>query len=74
MANADKQKSTDPMDAWEVISQVLDYFNTGKEPTFKSEPTPDEKAHGKVVGFRRTAYHDITVYEDGYEDWYYIGD
>ena len=19
-------------------------------------------------------YHDVTVYEDGYEDWYYIGD
>lgn len=36
--------------------------------------TPNEKLHGKVVGTRMEAYHDVTIYEDGYEDWYYIGD
>ena len=36
--------------------------------------TPDEKIHGKVVGSRQEPYHDVTIYEDGYEDWYYLGD
>ncbi len=36
--------------------------------------TPNEKLHGKVVGFRMDPYHDVTIYEDGYEDRYYIGD
>ena len=36
--------------------------------------TPNEKEHGPVVAARMEAYHDVTVYADGYEDWYYIGD
>lgn len=32
------------------------------------------KPHGDSVDFRQEAYHDVTVYEDGYEDMYYIGD
>ena len=32
------------------------------------------KPHGDRVDFRQEAYHDVTVYEDGYEDMYYIGD
>lgn len=30
--------------------------------------------HGKIVGTRFDPYHDVTVYEDGYEEKYYIGD
>lgn len=37
-------------------------------------PSPMEKVHGRVVSLRFEPYHDVTVYEDGYEDWYYIGD
>lgn len=47
------------------------------QPGFKGfDPNSKPKVgkHGKVVDFRQTAYHDITVYEDGYEDWFYIGD
>ena len=36
--------------------------------------TPNEKLHGKVVGTRMDPYHDVTIYEDGYEERYYIGD
>lgn len=44
----------------------------------KVEP-PEEKeyihpVHGRVVGTRFDAYHDVTVYEDGHEERYYIGD
>ena len=44
----------------------------------KVEP-PEEKecihpVHGRVVETRFEAYHDVTVYEDGHEEWYYIGD
>lgn len=37
---------------------------------FKPKPNP----HGKVVSTRFEPYHDVTVYEDGHEEWYYIGD
>lgn len=30
--------------------------------------------HGKPIAVRFEPYHDVTVYEDGYENWYYIGD
>lgn len=36
--------------------------------------SPMEKLHGKVVETRMEPYHDVTVYEDGYEDWFYIGE
>ena len=30
--------------------------------------------HGKVVNVRFEAFHDVTVYEDGYEERFYIGE
>ena len=30
--------------------------------------------HGRIVDTRFDAYHDVTVYEDGHEERYYIGD
>ncbi len=30
--------------------------------------------HGKPIGTRFDAYHDVTVYEDGHEEQFYIGD
>ena len=38
------------------------------------KPSWMEKRHGKVVGARMDPYHDVTIYEDGYEDYSYIGD
>ena len=28
--------------------------------------------HGRCVGYRQEAYHDVYVYDDGYEEWVYI--
>ncbi len=30
--------------------------------------------HGKIVGHRFDPYHDVTIYEDGYEERFYIGE
>ncbi len=49
------------------------------EEEIKALPDPDytdviKYPHGRVVDTRMEPYHDVTVYEDGYEDWYYLGD
>ena len=49
------------------VSEFFDALEAG-ETYNKSSP------HGKVVDYRFEPYHDVTVYEDGYEDWFYIGD
>lgn len=48
---------------------------------YTDEEIEDEKntdwsksPHGKPIGTRFDPYHDVTVYEDGYEERYYIGD
>ena len=30
--------------------------------------------HGRIIKQYFAPYHDVTVYEDGYEDWFYIGE
>ena len=30
--------------------------------------------HGRCIDYRQEPYHDVHVFEDGYEDWLYIGD
>lgn len=30
--------------------------------------------HGKCIDYRQEAYHDVHVFEDGYEERFYIGD
>lgn len=30
--------------------------------------------HGRIVETRFDPYHDVTIYEDGHEERYYIGD
>lgn len=30
--------------------------------------------HGRCIEYRFEPYHDVKVYEDGYEERYYIGD
>lgn len=33
-----------------------------------------DPVHGRIVKTRFDPYHDVKVYEDGYEERYYIGD
>lgn len=46
------------------------------QPGFKGfDPNEKPKSeHGAIADRRMDAYHDVTVYEDGYEEKDYIGD
>lgn len=33
-----------------------------------------DKEHGRSVGLRFEPYHDVIIYEDGFEEWIAIGD
>lgn len=37
-------------------------------------PKPKPDPHGRVIERRMEPYHDVIVYEDGYEEWQYIGE
>lgn len=44
---------------------------------FSETMTPLEREHGKhgkCVDYRFEPYHDVYIYEDGFEDYVYIGD
>lgn len=55
-------------------------FNHDLDIFFDDAELPDrtmtsmEQAHGKMIGRMADAYHDITIYEDGTEESYYLGD
>lgn len=36
--------------------------------------SPMERLHGPIIGTRFDAFHDVTIYADGYESRYYVGD
>ena len=57
-------------------ADAIDIFMGIVNETVGAPPrlSPMEKLHGKVVETRMEPYHDVTVYEDGYEDWFYIGE
>ena len=64
----------------EAIAQGADDFDIalgfmeGYITPSRPHLTPLEKAHGKIVARRMDTYYDVTIYEDGYEDCYPIGD
>ena len=35
---------------------------------------PGKSEHGRCIDYRQEAYHDVNVFEDGYEERFYIGD
>lgn len=59
------------------LQEFFDWIN-GKisdvEYLFNREPTSLERLHGSVIGTRFDGYNDVTIYADGYEDRYYLGD
>lgn len=64
----------------EAIAQGADDFDIalgfmeGYITPSRPHLTPLEKAHGNIVARRMDTYYDVTIYEDGYEDYYPIGD
>lgn len=59
----------------EVFAATYLYFcgEIDEEELSKRIGEPN-KPHGEVVERRCLAFYDVVVYEDGYEDWFYIGD
>lgn len=64
------------MTAEEAFSATYAFFNgeITEDELGKRFGKPRKNPHGNVVERRMEAYHDVVVYEDGYEDRYYIGD
>ena len=48
--------------------EAFDYCEESKQKEYA------HPVHGKIVDIRFEAYHDVTVYEDGHEERFYIGD
>ena len=59
------------MDIDTILNDLFNYFETEQLPDYWGK---DPGPHGEVVEYRFDAYHDVKVYEDGYEEFFYIGD
>ena len=58
---------------WDYLELTPEEF----EEKYKNEEpllTPNEREHGRCIEVRQEAYGDRYVYEDGYEEFYDIGD
>lgn len=60
--------------AEEAINAMIEYLTTGDDTALDVFGPHDPGPHGDVVEYRQDAYHDVKVYEDGYEEFFYIGD
>lgn len=60
-------------DVDDVLNDLLAWWN-GDEHALDGWPVPAESEHGPVIGYRQDAYNDITVFADGFEERFYIGD
>ena len=54
----------------EDVMEALSLLDTVPE----SEWNTKTGEHGKLIEVRVMPYHDVFVYEDGYEFWNYIGE
>ena len=52
----------------DILKMLDEFYN------YDGEEECIDKEHGRLVLYRFDAYHDVKVYEDGYEEKYYIGD
>ena len=58
-----------------LLEEALNmFFKAIEDPESIPEPEPEPGPHGKIIKRRCEAFYDVAVYEDGYEDWNYIGD
>lgn len=61
-----------PKNFYYFIDYLFSFFND--ETCFEDKEEYTDPLHGLVVETRFDPYHDVTVYEDGYESGFYIGD
>lgn len=57
----------------DAVNDLLAWLD-GDEHALDGWPVPAESEHGPVIGYRQDAYNDITVFADGPEERFYIGD
>ena len=50
------------------------FFLTEEKQAAILELIPGDSEHGKCIGYRQEAYHDVHTFEDGHEERLYIGD
>ena len=62
-----------------ALGLLFDYWN-GRitEEKFHKEMEKvagkSKNGHGKCIAYKQSIFHDIYIYEDGYEEWVDIGD
>lgn len=57
----------------DAVAELLAWLD-GDEHALDAWPEPEIGVHGRLLTVRQEAYHDIYVYEDGFEERDYIGD
>ena len=57
----------------DAVNDLLAWLD-GDEHALDGWPVPAESEHGPVIGYRQDAYNDITVFADGFEERFDIGD
>ena len=70
LAIADLYDALGDKDAEDIRYRVAEVEKEYKQ----SEEYKKRNPHGEVVGYRQDPWHDVTIYEDGYEDRFYIGE
>ena len=58
------------MDDWEIATGIV----TGDIDVPELEGEYIHPVHGRIVETRFDPWHDVTVYEDGHEERFYIGE
>lgn len=58
------------------MEDIMEDIFKAIDEAFDGEPSEEyiNPVHGKIVSRRFEPYHDVTVYEDGHEEWFSIGD
>lgn len=70
-------KHKDQTDNVELFKDIMDYLDGKIDSPELGESAYWSKfyeEHGALVEVRQEAYCDVKIYEDGYEERYYIGD
>lgn len=60
-----------------TMDDLTAFFNDGDESHFDDwgeTKTPNQKIHGEIIKRRCIAFYDVFIYEDGFEEYFYIGD
>lgn len=75
--NYRKFRAEDQTEKVDLFKDIMDYLDGKIDSPEDGQSTYWENfyaEHGALVEIRTEAYYDVHVYEDGYEERYYIGE